>query len=132
MKLLVLVWLVISDLSHLIVLLNSNFNCSNNLSSSSVDKVTTGTYSFVPVILNVASVRLLISATPGLASGQASLLVLSVITQFSDQVKIRFISQLISGISCILQKLLKYFNGTAIWSSFSILLPSNPLVMLVL
>ena len=76
--------------------------------------MTTGTYSFLPVILNVASVGLLISATPGLASGPASLLVLSVITQFSDQVKIRFISQLISGISCILQKLLKYFNGTAI------------------
>ena len=39
------------------------------------------------------------------------------ITQFSDQVKMRLLSQLIKGISRVLQKLLKYFNGTAILTS---------------
>ena len=38
-------------------------------------------------------------------------------TQFSDQVKMRLISQLINGISKVLQKLLEYFNGTDITSS---------------
>ena len=39
------------------------------------------------------------------------------------QDKIRLISQLIKGISRVLQKLLKYFNGTAILTSF--VLPSS-------
>ena len=34
------------------------------------------------------------------------------ITQVNDQVKIRLISQLIKGIARVLQKLLKYLNGT--------------------
>ena len=38
----------------------------------------------------------------------------SVTKYFPDQVNMSFISQLISGISRIKQKLLKYFNGTAI------------------
>ena len=38
----------------------------------------------------------------------------SEITQFADQVKVRLISELIKGISRVLLKLLKYFNGTAI------------------
>ena len=33
-------------------------------------------------------------------------------TKFLDYVKIRLISQLINGISGVLQKLLRYFNGT--------------------
>ena len=37
-----------------------------------------------------------------------------IITQFLDQVKISSISQLIKGISRVLQKLLKYFSGTII------------------
>ena len=41
-------------------------------------------------------------------------------TQFAEQVNIRLISQLIRGISTVFQKLLKYFNGTAI-SAFTIL-----------
>ena len=41
-----------------------------------------------------------------------------VITQSLDQVKIRLTSQLINGISSVLQKLLKYFNGTIISTSF--------------
>ena len=44
------------------------------------------------------------------------------ITQSVDQVKIRLISQLIKGISRILQILIKYFNSIAILTSF--LLPA--------
>ena len=83
------------------------------------------------VILNVAPVGLFISATAGLVSGSGSLVALLVITQFSYKFKIRFISQLINGIPSVLQKLLKYFNGTAISTSFSVSLPSNPPVILV-
>ena len=38
---------------------------------------------------------------------------------FADQVRIRLISQLINSISMVLQKLLKYFNGTITLRSFS-------------
>ena len=61
--------------------------------------MTTGTNYFVSVILNVAFVGLLIAATVGSASELVSLGALLVMIQFSDQVKIRFISQLINGIS---------------------------------
>ena len=40
------------------------------------------------------------------------------ITHISDQVKMRISSQLIKEIPRVLQKLLKYFNGTAIFTSF--------------
>ena len=40
------------------------------------------------------------------------------ITQPLDQVKMRLTSQLIHGISTVLQKLLIYFNGTAITTFF--------------
>ena len=40
------------------------------------------------------------------------------ITQFLDHVKIRLTSQLINGISSVLPKLLRYFNGTIISTSF--------------
>ena len=36
----------------------------------------------------------------------------------TDQVRIKLISQLIKGISRVLQKLLKYFSGTALLTSF--------------
>ena len=42
-----------------------------------------------------------------------------IITQFSDPVKISSTSQLIKGISRVLQKILKYFSGTII-STFSV------------
>ena len=45
------------------------------------------------------------------------------ITQFADQAKIRLISQLINGISRVLQKLIKCLNGTIIWTAF---VPSFP------
>ena len=80
------VWLVISDpyLFNLIVLLNPFVNFSKSVLSFLVDKVTTGTYSCVSVILNVAFVGLLTAATAGSASGSASLVAFLVITQFSD------------------------------------------------
>ena len=43
-----------------------------------------------------------------------------VIAQVDDHVKIKLTSQLIKGISRVLQKLLKYFNGTTISTSFSL------------
>ena len=110
--------------------MNTVFNCSKSLLSSSLDKATTGTYNLVSVILNVASVGLLITATAGSASGPASHVALLAITQFSDQGQIRFISQLIYGISGVFQKLFKCFNSTTISTSFSALLPSNLPVML--
>ena len=44
----------------------------------------------------------------------------------SDQIKIRLISQLIKGISRVVQKLLKYFNGTIIPTFFVPLSPVAP------
>ena len=85
---LILAWFDISDLFlfHVIVRLNLVFSCSNNLLSSSVDKVATGAYDFVSAILNVAFVGLLTRATAGSASGSASLVIFLVITQLSGQV----------------------------------------------
>ena len=57
---------------------------------------------------------------------------LQIIAKFSDHVKIRFISQLINGMSSALQKLLKFFNDTTISTSFFLLLPSNFPVILAL
>ena len=71
----------------------------------SFDKVTTGTYNFVSVILNVAPD----GAT--IAGSAYSSTVISAKTQFLDQARIISTSQLINGISKFLQKLLKYFNG---------------------
>ena len=104
----------------MIVLLNPVFNCSNNLLSFSADKVTTGTCNFASFLLNVAPVGLLILGTAAVVyvASTVSLYSLLVNMQFSDQ---------------ILQKFLKYFNGTTISASpFSKLLPSNLSVILVL
>ena len=90
----------------MIFLLNPVFNCSKSFLSSSVDKVTTGTYNFISAILNVTFVGLSIAATAGSASEFASLVALLVNTKFSVHVKIRFISQLINGTFNVLQKLL--------------------------
>ena len=74
-------------LYHLIVLLNLIFNCSNSLLLLSADKVTTGTYNFVPVILKVAFVGES-SQTSGLSPCAAATNLFSrlVITQFAKQV----------------------------------------------
>ena len=77
------------------------------------------------VILNVAYVRLLTSATTGSASGSASPIALLVITRFSDETKIRFISQLINRIFSVFKRLLKCYNGTTDLTSFPVLSPSN-------
>ena len=105
-----------SVFNSLIVLLNPDFNCSKKLLSSFVDKVTTGTYNFVSVILNIAFVRACIAGIAGLSSWGtlAVCAAISVKTQFSDQVKIKDTSKLIKGMSRLLQKLLKCFNGTTI------------------
>ena len=73
--------------------------------SFSFDKVTTGTYNFVPFVLNVAPDG---ATFAGLAPAFTDI---SAKTQFLDQVKINSTSQLIKGISKLLQKLLKCFNG---------------------
>ena len=59
-----------------------------------------GTKSLVSVIVNLASPVELVK------------------TQVDDHVKKRLTSQLISGISRVLQQLLKYFNGTIILPYF--------------
>ena len=78
-------------LFQLIVLLKPDFNCGSHFALSWVDKVTTGTSRFVSVIVNVGT--------------WFAMLVL-ITTQFSDQSKISSTSQLIKGISKVLQKLL--------------------------
>ena len=110
-----LVWLVISDLYlfHLIVLLNPVLNYSKSFLSFSVDKVTTGTYNFVSVIWNIAPV-----GETSFHLFVITLLSMLVITHSLGQGKIKDTSQLINGISKVLQKLLRYFNGTAISTSF--------------
>ena len=72
----------------------------------SFDKLTTGTCSFVSVILTVAADGTTIAGL----SPSASLVAISAETQFFDQVKISSTSQLIGGIFKLLQKLLKCFN----------------------
>ena len=129
------VWLDISDLClfHLIVLLNSVISSSKSLSSFSADKVTTGTYNLQLVILKTAFVGLLIPATTGSASRSAYLVALLVITQFSDQFKVKDTSQLTNRMFNDPKRLDKNFNGTTISiSSFPALLPSSFPVLLVL
>ena len=50
------------------------------------------------------------------------------VRQFSDQVRMRLASQLITGISRVLQELLKYFNGTIIWTAFVPSFPVEPVI----
>ena len=64
--------------------------------------MTTGTYNFMSIILNVTPVGTLISGTGGLALGSASYVVLSVITQFLDHFKAKDTSKLINGMSNVL------------------------------
>ena len=98
-------------LFHCIDLLNPDFNCSNNLLSFSPDKVTTGTYNLQSVISNFAFVGELIRFATA-AGGPLKALPTSTHSLYQD--KINVISQLINGMSKLLQKLPKYFNGMAI------------------
>ena len=81
------------------------------------------------VILNVASVQFSIPAIAGLGLGLASLFAWLVNTQFSivnTQCQVKDSSELINGMSSVLQKLLKYSNGTKISTfSFPTILFSN-------
>ena len=63
-----------------------SLSISKKLLSSFVDKVTTGTYNFVSVILNLAFVGLFTLVTAGFPpwAGTASLVALLVNTQFLD------------------------------------------------
>ena len=69
---------------HLTVLFNPVFNCSSNLLSSWVDKVTTETYHFVSFFSNVSLSGLLTASMEGYSLGLSSLVALLDITQFSD------------------------------------------------
>ena len=51
--------------------LKPDFNCSKKLLSSFDDKVTTGTYNFVSVILNIACIGAFIAGLPGLSPWDA-------------------------------------------------------------
>ena len=68
------------------------------------------------VILNVAFVETSILSLAGLSpwGATAVYVVILVKTQFSDHVKVNDTSQLTKDMSRLLQKLLKYFNGTTI------------------
>ena len=68
---------------------------------------------FVSVIVNVGS---------WLAIGA------SVIEHTADHVRMKLISQLINGISKVLLKLLKYFNGTLFLTLFAPLSPIFPAI----
>ena len=84
------------------------------------------------VILKVASSGLLI-LTIELPSSTASRFTWILNTQFLDQVKVKDTSQLINGISSVIQKFLKSFNGVTISApSFHELLFPNFSVILVL
>ena len=79
-------------LFELVVCLNHNFYDSNSFAFSCVDRITEGTSRIVSAIAKVVA----LSA--------------SEMTQFADQVRIRLISQLISGISRVLQKVNLFWN----------------------
>ena len=113
------------------VLLNPNFNCSKNFMSFSFDKVTTGTYNFVSVILNVAADGATIAG--GSSLFPASLVVISAKIQFLVQVKINSTSQLISEIFKFLQKLFKCFSGitTSVFINESLSTGVFPLILVL-
>ena len=78
----------------------------NNLKSSSLDKVTAGTYNLQLFIASVAPVGALSLLPPPM-----SLCCKLVITQFLSHFNSKDTSQIIHGIFSALQKLPKYFNG---------------------
>ena len=109
-KLLLIASVVICDLYlfYIISLLNPDFKLVNNLVSSSLDKVTAGTYNLQSVILSVAPVGAL-----SLLPSSMSLCSKLVIMQFLSHFNSKDTSQLINGIFSALQKLPKYFKGMA-------------------
>ena len=87
-------------LFHIISLLNPDFKLVNNLISSSLDKVTAGTYNLQLFVASVAPVGALSLLPPPM-----SLCSKLVITQFLSHVNFKDTSQLINGIFSALQKL---------------------------
>ena len=83
----------------------------NNLISSSLDKVTAGTYNLQSFTASVAPVGALSLTTGGPAS--TCLCSKLVIMQFLSYFNSKDTSQLINGIFSALQKLPKYLNGIA-------------------
>ena len=81
---------------------------ANNLISSSLDKVTAGTYNLQSFIASVAPVGALCLLPPPM-----SLCSELVTKQFLYYFNSKDTSQLINGIFSALQKLGKYFNGIA-------------------
>ena len=92
--------------------MNPDFDCCNSVILSWVDKATTGTWSFVSVIGNAVPWFLAILDK----------------TLFTGQVRMILISQLIDDILKVIQKLLKYFNGAIIWTTFVSLFPVEPVI----
>ena len=109
-KLLLTASVVICDLYlfHIISLLNPDFKLVNNLVSSSLDKVTAGTYNLHSFIASVAPVGAL-SLLPPPMSLCSKLVIMQCLSHFNS----KYTSQLINGIYSALQKLPKYFNGIA-------------------
>ena len=107
-KLLLIASVVICDLYlfHVISLLNPDFKLVNNLKSSSLDKVTAGTYNLQLFIASVAPVGALSLLAPPMSFCSKL-----VITQFLFHFNSKDTSQLINGIFSALEKLPKYFNG---------------------
>ena len=99
-------------LFHSISLVNPDFKLVNNLiSSSSLDKVTTGMYNLQSFIARLAPV-----GAPSLTTGgpASTCLTFKLVTmQFLFHFNSKDTSQLINGIFNALQKLPKYFNGIA-------------------
>ena len=127
-KLLLIASVVICDLYlfHIISIVNPDFKLVNNLISSSLDKVTTGTYSLQSFIASAAPV-----VVPFTAGGPTStclcckLVIMQFLLHFSSKVT----SQLINSMFNALQKLPKYFNGIANYIYFlSTLFASCPAV----
>ena len=116
-KLLLIASVVICDLYlfHLISLLNRDFRLVNNLISSSLDKVTTGTYNLQSLIASVAPFVVPLTAGVPASTCLCSKLV---ITQFLFHFSSKNISQLINGMFNALQNLPKCFNGIANSTSF--------------
>ena len=98
-KLLLIASVVICDLYlfHIISLLNPDFKLVNNLISSSLDKVTAGTYNLQSFIASVAPVGAL-----SLLSPPMSLCSKLVITQFLSHFNSKDTSQLINRIFSVL------------------------------
>ena len=103
-------------LFHIISLVNPDFILVYNLISSSLDKVTIGTYSLQSFIASVAPI--VVPFTAGGGPTSTCLCYKLVITQFLFHFNSKDTSQLINGMFNALQKLPKYFNGIANSISF--------------